>query len=269
MAESADCRPSGNDPYGRRISLMALRFAPVTEEGVRHIIQAGIREGRGGWVCPLNVDTVRQCAADPGLRELVSSAEVVVADGMPLIWGSKLQGTPLPGRVAGSSLILSLPKSLSRSGGTVFLLGGNPGSAEGAAKRLRELYPSLTISGTLCPQFGFEKDPAAFDAILAALRSVSPDVTFVALGFPKQDRLIFALRERLPSTWFISCGISFSFVSGEVRRAPRWMQALGLEWVHRLHQEPRRLFRRYILQDIPFALKLLCLSASRRQGRTR
>ena len=109
----------------------------------------------------------------------------------------------------------------------------------------------------MCPPFGFERDPAWLDRIERELREHQPDIVYVGLGFPKQEHLIVALRERLPYTWFVSCGISFSFVAGEIRRAPAVMQRLGLEWLHRMAQEPGRLYRRYLLLGIPFLIQLM------------
>jgi N-acetylglucosaminyldiphosphoundecaprenol N-acetyl-beta-D-mannosaminyltransferase len=182
---------------------------------------------------------------------------------MPLIWASRLQGTPLPARVAGSDLIWSLTERAAREGCSVFLLGGNPGAAEAAAAEFTRRFPALRVAGHYCPPVGFENDPvqaAAIDAMLAAAR---PDIVYVGLGAPKQERLITRLRPLLPAAWFLGIGISFSFVTGEVRRAPRWMQVAGLEWAHRLVQEPRRLAKRYLVHGLPFAAKLLAVSAWR------
>jgi N-acetylglucosaminyldiphosphoundecaprenol N-acetyl-beta-D-mannosaminyltransferase len=246
------------------VVLMGLDFARLTEAGTNQIVLDALEEGRGGWICPVNLDVLRQVAQDNHLKELVSSAELVVADGMPLLWASRIQGTPLPQRVAGSSLISTLSAELGDRGHSVYLLGGNEGTAEAAGVRLRDSFPDLTLSGWHCPPFGFEHSPEEMERIVNALLSAQPDVVFVGLGFPKQDRLIAQIRETLPTTWFVSCGISFSLLAGEVRRAPRIFQALGLEWAYRLAQEPRRLARRYLVQGPPFALRLLFASAFRR-----
>jgi N-acetylglucosaminyldiphosphoundecaprenol N-acetyl-beta-D-mannosaminyltransferase len=252
---------------------MGLGFAAVSErDTIEHVLD-GVAGGRGGWVCPANLDVLRQWRASAELRELVARADLVVADGMPLIWAGGLQGSPLPERVAGSTLVGSLCEEAARAGASVFLLGGNPGTAEAAADELASRAPGLRVAGTLCPPFGFERDPAAMAAIEDALRVAAPDVVFVGLGFPKQERLIVELRERLADAWFVSCGISFSFVAGEIHRAPRIVQRLGLEWLHRMVQEPKRLCRRYLLQGLPFLCRLMLsvllvrtTGASRAQG---
>jgi N-acetylglucosaminyldiphosphoundecaprenol N-acetyl-beta-D-mannosaminyltransferase len=251
--------------WNDNVRIGGVRFDALTERDTVEVVRRRLGEREGGWVCAMNLDTLRQGTLDLELRQLVNSAEFVVADGMPLIWSSWLLRTPLPGRVAGSSLTLSLPRALAEDGRSMFLLGGNPGAAEGAAKQLARMNPGLTIAGTLCPPMGFETQREELERIVAALREAQPDVVFVGLGFPKQDRLIAWLRPQFPHSFFVSAGISFSFVTGEVRRAPPWLQGIGLEWLHRLVQEPRRLFRRYIIVDVPFALILLGASALRRE----
>jgi N-acetylglucosaminyldiphosphoundecaprenol N-acetyl-beta-D-mannosaminyltransferase len=251
------------------VELMGLRFANLTEATTNELALNALTGGRGGWICPVNLDVLRQITNDGELRRLVAEADVVVADGMPLIWASKLQGTPLRERVAGSSIILSLSRALGERHRSIYLLGGNEGAAERAAGRLRDMCPGLRIAGWFCPRQGFEHVPERIDEIRSLLREAQPDVVFVGLGFPKQDRLIVQLRETLPHAWFVSCGISFSFVIGEVKRAPPHIQALGLEWIHRLIQEPRRLARRYLVDGLPFACQLFTTSLATRPAARR
>lgn len=239
------------------IPLMGLDLAAVSERDTINYVLDGVVGGRGGWVCPANLDVLRQWRRSPEVRELVAAADLVVADGMPLVWAGELQGSPLPERVAGSSLILSLTAAAADAGASVFLLGGNPGTAEAAVTKLTELSPQLRLAGTFCPPFGFERNPSSIERIEGLLRAAAPDIVYVGLGFPKQERLIFELRRSLPTTWFVSCGVSFSFVAGEIPRAPARMQRLGLEWLYRMAQEPKRLYRRYLFLGIPFLAHLL------------
>ena len=172
---------------------------------------------------------------------------------MPLIWASRIQGTPLPGRVAGSDLVTSLSVAAGQGGRSAYLIGGAPGTAEAAASVLQHRCSGLKVAGTYCPRVGFQNDPDQMAGIERRLCEARPDIIYVALGSPKQEWLISRLRDRLPGSWWLGVGISFSFLCGDVRRAPRWMQRTGLEWVHRLVQEPRRLAKRYLIQGIPFA----------------
>jgi N-acetylglucosaminyldiphosphoundecaprenol N-acetyl-beta-D-mannosaminyltransferase len=236
---------------------MGLEVARVDENAVIDHVLMAVAAGEGGWICPVNLDVLRQVVRDPTRRSLVAQADVVVADGMPLIWASRVQQTPIPERVSGSSLVRTLPAAGRALGTSIFLLGGAPGVAEAAAEELRRSVAGVNIAGTLCPPVGFERSPAQLKAIEATLAQADPDVVFVGLGFPKQDQLIAQLRTRFPRTWFVSCGISLSYLSGDVVRAPEWIQQLGLEWLHRLVQEPRRLARRYLVQGFPFFARLL------------
>ena len=236
---------------------MGLDFAALSERETIDYVLGALAEGRGGWISTVNLDILRQWRQRPEVRDLLSQADIVVADGMPLIWAGGLQGSPLPERVAGSTLVQSLSAAASEAGASIFLLGGNPGTADAAAAALIESCPSISVAGTLCPPFGFESDPAWIGRIQRSLYESEPAIVFVGLGCPKQERLIVALRELVPQTWFIPCGISFSFLAGEVQRAPVVVQRLGLEWLHRLFQEPERLFRRYLVDGIPFLFELL------------
>jgi N-acetylglucosaminyldiphosphoundecaprenol N-acetyl-beta-D-mannosaminyltransferase len=250
----------------RRIDIMGLELHGLSEDRVIAQALDGVGSGRGGWICPVNLDVLRQIVADPELGALVRGADLVVSDGMPLLWASRVQGTPLEHRVAGSSLIHTLTAAAAGAGASVFLLGGAPGVAEASADRLRESAPGLRIAGTHCPPMGFERSPDALRAIERALLAAQPDIVFVGLGFPKQERLILSVRHLLPAAWWVSCGISMSYVTGDVVRAPVWAQRLGLEWLHRLAQEPRRLARRYLVEGFPFLARLLSVSLRRRLG---
>jgi N-acetylglucosaminyldiphosphoundecaprenol N-acetyl-beta-D-mannosaminyltransferase len=236
---------------------MGVEIAAVSEKDTVDRVLTALAGGAGGWLCTANLDILRQCRRSEELRGLVAGADFVVADGMPLVWAGRALGSRLRERVPGSTLIVSLTAAACDAGRSVFLLGGNPGTADAAAAELTRRNPSLRVCGTLCPPFGFEQEPEWVDRIEQTLVAAAPDIAFVGLGFPKQERLIVSLLQRMPATWFVPCGISFSFLAGEVRRAPVVLQRLGLEWLHRLAQEPRRLCRRYLLQDIPFLVEML------------
>jgi N-acetylglucosaminyldiphosphoundecaprenol N-acetyl-beta-D-mannosaminyltransferase len=248
------------------ILLHGVRFHAIDEQKCIEHILSEIESGRGGFVVTPNIDHLARAGQDVSFAALVADASLVVADGMPLVWASRLQGTPLPQRVAGSDLISSLSAAAAGQGKSIFLLGGDSGTAEAAATILRDRYPQLKIAGKWCPEMGFEKDEAEIQRITVELQAAKPDIVFVALGSPKQERLIHRLRGTLPATWWLGVGVSFSFLCGNVRRAPVWMRNCGLEWSHRLVQEPKRLFKRYIIVGIPFAGWLLARAAVRGVG---
>lgn len=235
------------------IRINGVTLHAVTEQQcIDHILDE-LDEGRGGVVVTPNLDHMYRCLGDLYFSALLAEAQLVVADGMPLVWASRLQGTPLPERVAGSNLISSLSRGASLRGKSIFLLGGAPGTAEAAAGVLRQRHPDVKIAGVHCPPLGFEHNPRLIAEMERALCEAKPDIIFVALGSPKQERLIGRLRKLLPGAWWLGVGASFSFLAGQVRRAPAWMQKTGLEWLHRLSQEPTRLFKRYVMTGIPFA----------------
>jgi N-acetylglucosaminyldiphosphoundecaprenol N-acetyl-beta-D-mannosaminyltransferase len=252
-----------------RVDLDGTGIDRITEAEVVAVVRDALTHGRGGRIITPNIDILRRAQTDTEAREHLADADLIVADGMPLIWASKLGGSPLPERVAGSSLIWSLSEGLGRDGRSVFVIGGSPASASEpdgatrAAARLAAACPGLRIAGTLCPEYGFERNKAVFAEFRATVRDARPDLVFVGLGFPKQEKVIARLRPDLPQAWFIGCGAAVNFVAGDVDRAPRWMQRTGLEWAHRLTTEPRRLAGRYLRQDAPYALRLLATSVRR------
>jgi len=248
-------------PPARSVRVAGVDFDALSERQVVARIIGDSNDGRGGWVVTPNIDICRQLRHDPAARALVSGASLVVADGMPLIWASRLRGDPLPERVAGASLIFTLSEAAAASGKSVYLLGGAPGVPARAAAALGRRYPGLMVAGVHAPPFGFDREPGEIEAIAARLARAKPDIVFVGLGFPKQERVIAALAPGLPAAWFIGCGAAIPFAAGTLPRAPHWMQLLGLEWIHRLITEPRRLFHRYLVNDVPFALRLLLTSA--------
>ncbi|MGE5612398.1 MAG: WecB/TagA/CpsF family glycosyltransferase [Bacillota bacterium] len=246
------------------IYLKGIPLHAVTEmQAVQYVLDQ-LEVGQGGWVITPNLDHLRRLSHDQGFKQLYSQASLIVADGMPLVWASRLQGTPLPERVAGSNLINSLSRAAAKRDRSVYLLGGDPGTAEKAADILRERYRNLRIAGTHCPPVGFDSNENQMEGLICRLDQADPDIVYVALGSPKQEWLIGRLRGHLPRAWWLGIGISFSFLSGHVRRAPRWMQRTGLEWLHRLSQEPRRLAKRYLLYGLPFAGSLLIDAAINR-----
>ncbi|HTO70135.1 MAG TPA: WecB/TagA/CpsF family glycosyltransferase [Myxococcota bacterium] len=224
-------------------------------------VLAESERGRGGWIITANVDYLQRFVSSPDSRALYRQADCIVADGMPLLWACKLRGTPLPDRVAGSDLVWLFAEGAAQRGRTLYLLGGNAGAGERAAQILRARHPALRIAGISSPRVSNPPSAAELAALGAELERTAPDIVYVAFGAPKEELLIGALRARFPRTWWVGVGISLSFIAGEVKRAPRWMQRWGLEWLHRLVQEPRRLGGRYLGRNLPFTARVLCESA--------
>lgn len=249
------------------VELHGLTFLNVDEPHFVELLVDEARAGRGGWVITPNTDIVRLCHEDPKIHQLVRSADALVADGMPLVWASHVQKTPLRGRVCGSDLIHSIPEAAARAGLSIYMLGGKDDTGEQTGRILTARNPGLRIAGTYSPPFGFEKDPVQFDTMHDKIRAAEPDIVFVALSFPKGERLIQRIRSARPQAWWIGVGAAFDFVSGDIKRAPEWMQDTGTEWMYRISQDPKRLARRYLVHDLPFAAALFGRSLRRRFGK--
>lgn len=246
------------------IDLLGMSLARCSESQLLEMLFVSLRNNQGGWLVTANLDFLRRFDKDEKMRALYSQADVRVADGMPLVWAAALQGTPLPERIAGSSLLLPLAQRASCEGRSLYLLGGNEGVAKTAAELLNDKYPLLKIAGFSSPWLPTEPDAEAVQPSVDELRNAKPDIVLVALGSPKQEWLIQKLRLAFPSTWFVGVGMSFSFTTGEMARAPQWMQRTGMEWVHRLWMEPKRLGKRYLIDGVPFGIELLARSLGRR-----
>lgn len=239
------------------IELLGMRLASCSESQLLETLFRALEKQRGGWLITANLDFLRRYYKDQRMQVLYAQADLRVADGMPLVWAAYLQGTPLPERIAGASLVRPLARRAAEEGRSIYFLGGDAGTAEAASRQLREEFASLRVAGFSSPWLPTEPDDAAVEPTRQALTEARPDIVLVALGSPKQEWLISKLRRSLPACWFIGVGMSFSFTTGHMARAPRWMQRAGLEWVHRLASEPRRLGKRYLWHDAPFGIELL------------
>lgn len=266
-ADLAVRHPADFNAPPRLIDVRGVGFHAVTEAECIGWIMSELASGRGGWALTANLDHLRRLVHVKAYAELCVGATLVVADGMPVVWASRIQGTPLPERVAGSDLVSSISRSASEQHRSIFLLGGDAGTADAAAEILLKRHSDLVIAGTYCPPFGFERDPDECRRIELEISQSNPDIVYVALGSPKQEQLIAQLRDKFPGIWWLGIGVSFSFLCGRVRRAPRWMQRIGLEWLHRLGQEPTRLAGRYLRDDLPFAARLFFGAAVQRLTR--
>lgn len=246
-----------------QLPLCALRMGEVVD-----LISDSVMRREGGWVVTPNLDILRRWSREASFRELVAEATLFTPDGAPLVWASHLQGTPLLERVAGSDLFTALCKRAAERGISVAFIGGNPGVADLARERLQQLHPGLHVVATLCPPLGFESSQEEMQKITEFVIANPAQIFFVGLGSPKQEQLINQIKSLSSQSWWLGVGVSFSFVAEDVRRAPYWMRRLGLEWLHRLAQEPKRLARRYLVDGIPFLFKLLASSLLYRAKRS-
>lgn len=238
--------------HGDRVRIGQADFDNVDLAEAIARIDAMVERGTPSLVVTPNVDHLIRMEHDADYAALVAKADLVLADGQPILFASYLIRHPLKARVAGSDLFPALCAHAADKRYRVFFLGGDPGAADEARDVLVARHPELHVVGTHCPPYGFEQDPAQDAAAAEAVRSARPDILFVGLGSPKQERWIARHQDDLGVPVSIGVGVSFSFVSGQVKRAPVWMQRIGLEWMHRLLAEPGRLWRRYLLRGPAF-----------------
>lgn len=222
----------------------------VTMSETVEAIEQMIAADKKSYVVAINVDVVMKIEADPYLKKIVDDADMVLVDGKPLVWISKLHGRPLKEKVSGSDLVPLLCEVAAKNGYKVFIIGGKEGSAERAKQRLEEKLPDIKIVGTYAPPFGFEKDDAELERINRMISQAHPDLLIACFGCPKQEKWIYENIEKYDAKVSICAGATVDFLAGNVTRAPRWMSEHGLEWFYRFLQEPRRMFRRYFVDDM-------------------
>ena len=201
-----------------------------------------------------NAHLVTLAERDPLFAEAMQAADLAVPDGISVVMASHILGAPIPERVAGGDLMQRLCAEAARFGFRVFFLGGLPGAARMAAISLRARFPGLNICGTYCPPAGFEKSPLEPARIRRAIEAAAPDLLCVAFGAPKQEIWIHQNLNWLPVGAVLPVGAAFDTQAGLRRRAPCWVQQLGMEWFFRLSMEPRRLWRRYLIGNTHFIL---------------
>jgi len=249
--------PSTQTVGHHSIKLFGIFIHNVTTLEVIDQISRWLFENGRHYLTTPNVDHVVQLQNDPEFRAAYQNASLVVPDGMPLVWISRFLKMPLKERVAGSDLFPRVCQLAAESGKRVFLLGAKPGVAEMAALSLKRKCPTIQIAGCYSPPFGFEKDANENGKIVALINQSRTDILFVALGAPKQEKWISRYLPALNIKVALCVGAAFDFEAQVIKRAPEWMQKSGLEWLWRLCQDPVRLWRRYLIEDLVF-LKL-CL----------
>jgi N-acetylglucosaminyldiphosphoundecaprenol N-acetyl-beta-D-mannosaminyltransferase len=254
--------------HSHRVRIGHAWIDAVTLDQTLAAIAALVRAGAGGSVVTPNVDHIVMLEEDARFRAAYARASLAVADGAPVVWAARLLGTPLPEKVSGSDLIIPLVRLAAAEGWRVYLVGGAPGTAAAAAARFRSELGAEVV-GHEAPLVSPAGESADEEAVLARIRAARPDLVLVAFGAPKQELWIERARTTLGPAVAVAVGASLEFVVGRVRRAPAWMSRAGLEWAFRLAQEPRRLWRRYLLRDPRFVLVALGTARLPRHARVR
>lgn len=236
--------PLTNSTMAAPVAILGVPFDSVTTAETLEIIGRMIDSGEPHYIATANVDFLVQAAHDVELRRILFDAHLVLCDGTPLLWASRLLGNRLPERVAGSDVVPLLLKEAAEKGYRVYFLGAEPEVAATAVRKLREQFPALQIVGHDSPPFKplVDMDHAG---IISRIQAAQPDLLFIGFGCPKQEKWIKMHYENLGVPVCVGVGGTIDFLAGHRRRAPMWMRHAGLEWIYRMAQEPRRLFKRY------------------------
>jgi len=219
-----------------RIAILGIPVDAVTQREALDWVARALQNGRPHQVATVNPEFVMRARRDPAFAAVLQRADLCLPDGAGLLWAARRAGRPLPARVAGVDFVRALTADGARSGWRFFFLGAAPGVAEAAAELLRAESPGLIVAGTLAGS----PDPAQDTVTVPAIRQAMADVVLVAYGAPAQDFWIARNLVRSGARLGIGVGGAFDFISGRTRRAPRWMQDRGLEWLHRLAYQPWR-----------------------------
>ena len=237
-----------------RVNVLGVAISALNLGLAEEFIGRALQERRRGYVCVTGVHGVSEAQSDEGFRRILNNSLLNTPDGMPMVWMGRLQGVKHMSRVYGPDLMLRVCDWTRRHGGSHFLYGGGPGVAEALKERLEAQFPGLKIVGTFTPPFrplnaGEEND------LQARISTLKPDIIWVGLSTPKQEKFMAQYLPRLQTTLMFGVGAAFDFHAGRVRQAPRWMQRSGLEWLFRLCCEPRRLWKRYLKNNPLFVLR--------------
>ncbi len=236
-----------------RVNVLGVGVSAITLPEAVRILEGWIADGTRRYVCVTGVHGVMESQHDPELRRIHNEAGLVTPDGMPLVWISHLSGHPEVDRVYGPDLMLAFCEASESRGYRHFFYGGGEGVADRLASRLCERFPSLVVAGTLRPPFR-PLQPDEDDEAVRCINEARPDVIWVGLSTPKQERWMSTHVGRLTAPVLIGVGAAFDFHAGLKRQAPHWIQRSGFEWLFRLGAEPRRLWRRYLANNPRFVV---------------
>jgi N-acetylglucosaminyldiphosphoundecaprenol N-acetyl-beta-D-mannosaminyltransferase len=254
---------------GLKVTIGKAEIDNTTMAGAVACIESLIERHSPSIVVTPNADHIVLLQRDRELLHTYQAADLVLADGAPLLWAARFLNTPLQEKISGSDLFPEVCRVAAEKEYRLFFMGGRPGSALRTASGLRRSYRNIRIVGVHCPPFGFEHDEAENLKSVRLIRDAGPDVLFVGLGSPKQEKWIHKHMRELGVPVCIGIGATFEFAGGIVKRAPRWMQRHGLEWFWRLTREPLRLWRRYLVDDMRFFWIVLQQKLNRRGARMR
>ena len=209
-----------------------------------------VEEKKKSYVVAINVDVVMKMEKDEYLKRITDEADLTLVDGKPLVWIAKWHKHPVKAKISGSDLVPRLCKVAAKRGYSIFIIGGKEGIAVKAKKNLERDLPGIKMVGTYSPPLGFEKNEVELEKINSMISEAHPDILVACFGCPKQEKWIYENYQKYDATISICAGATVDFLAGNVSRAPKWMREHGFEWIYRLFQEPKRLFKRYLVDDV-------------------
>lgn len=233
-----------------RIKFMNTDIDNLTMAETLNEIEKLIQKKNCSYVVTPNVDHIVRLEKDEELQKVYKNASLILTDGKPLIWISKWYKTPIKEKISGSDLFPRVCQLAANKNYTMYLLGAAEGVVDTAARNLMKKYPGLNIVGTYSPPFGFEKNEQEMNKIKTQIQDVHPDILIVGLGCPKQEKFMYYHCKELGVPISFGLGASIDFEAGNIKRAPKWMSNHGLEWLYRFSKEPKRLFKRYFVDDL-------------------
>lgn len=242
-------RMESNKFNANTIDFLGIRINNITVSELIHHVDECVDKKIPCHIVGLNVDQAVRAIENEYIHHIFDSAEIVFTDGTPIMWLAKGLGCQIKERIPGPDLMNLLCERAAMKRYRVFLLGAGPGVAEQASRNLESMYPGFICSGTYSPRPGFEKDLNEMDRIIGMLADSKSDLLFVGLGSPKQDYFIYENMNRYHIPVSFSIGAALDFIGESVKRAPKWMRKIGLEWFYRLIKEPKRLYKRYLIND--------------------
>ena len=233
-----------------RQKFMNTEIDNLTMQEALETIDALIQENKNAYVVTPNVDHIVQLETNKELQDVYANASLILTDGKPLLWIAKWYGTPIKEKISGSDLFPLLCDMAAKKGYSMFFLGAAEGVAAKAADNLMNKYKGLQVIGTYSPPYGFENDSSEMNKIDAMIKKARPDILIVGLGCPKQEKFIYNNYKKLGVPISLGLDASFDFEAGNIKRAPKWMANHGLEWLFRITQDPKRLMKRYLINDM-------------------
>lgn len=233
-----------------KIKFMNIEIDNLTMDEAIESIDKLIKKKIPSYIVTPNVDHIVKLQTDNEFKKAYDNATLVLTDGKPLIWISRLYKNPIKEKISGSDLFPKICKLCAKNDYKMFLLGAAQGVAKKAAQNLIKKYKGLNIVGTYSPSFGFENNQNEIKEIINIINMLKPDVLIVGLGAPKQEKFIYKYKDILRVPLSLGLGASIDFEAGNVKRAPRWVSNIGMEWFYRMTQDPKRLIKRYLLDDI-------------------